>query len=132
MVTTSPPPDRYAAAPVPPPLSAMAQRWSALHQAADVAAILAGLGEETQPREMHDFPAVIHAAGGWRRNLAEQGLADLTAVMEPGLAALLAIHERGADPAVPALALWEEFHAARCALLALLPPPASLPEHSPG
>jgi hypothetical protein len=47
--------------------------------------------------------------------------------MEPGLAALLAVHARGVNPAAAALALWQEFHAARAALLALTPPPSSAP-----
>lgn len=114
------------------PLASMGQRWSALHQAAGAVAMLAGLPAETLPAEMRDFPATIQAVGGWRSALAEQGLADLTAVMEPGLAALLALHRRGADPAVAARALWEEFHAARTALLALVPPPESWTVHPAG
>ena len=43
--------------------------------------------------------------------------------MEPGLSALLAVHARGVNPAAPALTLWQEFVAARDALLALTPPP---------
>ena len=137
MAVTSPPSGSQSAvqgdaAAVPPPLGATGQRWSALHQAAGAVAMLAGLPAETPPAEMRDFPAAIHAAGGWRRSLAEQGLADLTAVMEPGLAALLALHQRGADPAVAARALWEEFHAARAALLALVPPMESLAAHPVG
>ena len=45
--------------------------------------------------------------------------------MEPGLAALLAVHARGTNPAVPALALWQEFQVSRAALLVLTPPPES-------
>ncbi|MFT4025935.1 MAG: hypothetical protein QM676_03925 [Novosphingobium sp.] len=130
-ITSSPSGPQPARQPVPP-LGAMGRRWSALHQAANVVAMLAGLPGVPLPAEVHDFPAAIHAAGGWRLSLAEQGLADLTAVMEPGLAALLALHQRGADPAAPARALWEEFHAARVALLALVPPPEGLRELSLG
>lgn len=64
-------------------------------------------------------------AGGWRRQSAEQGIDDLAAIMEPGLAALLAVNARGVNPAVAAMALWQEFHAARATLLALAPPPSS-------
>lgn len=103
--------------------SAMSMKWSALHDAAGVVATLAGLATEQMRTDVRNFPAVMRDAGGWRRNLAEQGIEDLTAVMEPGLAALLAVHARGVNPATAALALWQEFHAARAALLALTPPP---------
>ncbi len=104
--------------------SAMSMKWSALHDAAGVVAMLAGLAHEPMRPEMRNFPAVMRDAGGWRRNLAEQGIDDLSAIMEPGLAALLAVHARGAGSAPAAQALWQEFHAACAALLALTPPPA--------
>jgi len=103
--------------------SAMSMKWSALHDAAGVVATLAGIAAEPMRPEVRNFPAVMRDAGGWRRNLAEQGIEDLAAVMEPGLAALLAVHARGINPATAALALWQEFCAARAALLALTPPP---------
>ena len=105
--------------------SAMSMKWAALHDAAAVIATLAGLATEPLRAEVRNYPAVMRDAGGWRRARAEQGIEDLTAVMTPGLAALLAIHARGANPAPAALALWQEFHAARAALLALLPPAES-------
>ncbi|MDE2435696.1 MAG: hypothetical protein KGM49_05500 [Sphingomonadales bacterium] len=98
-------------------------KWSALHDAAGVVAMLAGLAVESMRPEIRNFPAVMRDAGGWRRELSEQGIEDLAAIMEPGLAALLAVHARGINPAPAALALWQEFHAARSALLALAPPP---------
>jgi hypothetical protein len=101
----------------------MALKWSVLHHAAGVVAGLAGLPEDANGAASMGYPATMHAAGGWRLALAAQGVDDLAAVMEPGLAALLAIHSRGADPMVAAQALWEEFEAARDALLALIPPP---------
>jgi len=105
--------------------SAMSMKWSALHDAMNVVGMLAGLAAEPTRPEIRNFPALMRDTGGWRRELAEQGINDLSAVMEPGLAALLAVHARGANPAVPALALWQEFHAARAALLALVPPQAA-------
>ena len=105
--------------------SAMSMKWSALHDAVTVVGMLAGLAAEPSRPEIRNFPAVMRDTAGWRRALAEQGIDDLSAVLEPGLAALLAVHARGADPAVPALALWQEFHAARAALLALTPPPGT-------
>ncbi|MFC0589886.1 hypothetical protein ACFFF7_10710 [Novosphingobium aquiterrae] len=101
--------------------SAMSMKWSALHDAAGVVAMLAGLAPEPMRPEVRNFPAVMRDLGGWRRDLSEQGIDDLSAVMEPGLAALLAVHARGVNPAPAALALWQEFHAARAALLSLIP-----------
>jgi hypothetical protein len=106
--------------------SAMSMKWSALHDAVSVVGALAGLAAEPMQPEVRNFPAVMRDVGGWRRDRAEQGIDDLSAVMEPGIAALLAIHARGANPAPAALALWQEFRAARCTLLALVPPPETL------
>lgn len=105
--------------------SLMSMKWSALHDAAAAVAAIAGLAAETMRPEVRNFPAMMRDAGGWRRELAEQGIEDLSAIMEPGLAALLAAHARGMDASAPALALWQEFHTARNALLELMPPPAS-------
>ncbi len=102
--------------------SAMSMKWSALHDAVGVVGMLAGLAAEPMRPEVRNFPAVMRDVGGWRRDQAEQAIDDLNAIMEPGLAALMAVNARGANPAVPALALWQEFHAARAAMLALVPP----------
>jgi hypothetical protein len=104
--------------------SATSMKWSALHDAVGVVGTLAGMAPEAMRPEVRNFPALMRDVGGWRRDSAEQGIDDLSAVMEPGIAALLAIHARGVNPAAAALALWQEFHAARAALLALAPPPA--------
>lgn len=108
--------------------SAMSMKWSALHDALGVVATLAGLTTEPMRPEVRNFPALIRDASTWRRDMAEQGVDDLAAIMEPGLAALLAVHARGANSAPAALALWHEFHAARNAILALAPPPG---DHGP-
>jgi hypothetical protein len=97
-------------------------QWAALGEAAGVVAMLAGLSPERPGTEMRNFPALIRDADRWRRERAEAGIADLAAIMEPGLAALLAVRARGADPRPAALALLNEFNSARLALLALLPP----------
>ena len=104
--------------------SAMSMKWSALHDAATVVGMLAGMAAEPMRPELRNFPAMMRDVGGWRRETAEQGIGDLSAIMEPGLAALLAVHARGTNPAVPALALWQEFHVSRTALLELCPPAA--------
>lgn len=103
--------------------SAMSMKWSALHDAANVVAMLAGIAAEPMRPDVRNFPAVMRDTGGWRRDLAEQGVDDLSAIMEPGIAALLAVNARGISPAAAALALWQEFHAARAGLLGLAPPP---------
>jgi hypothetical protein len=105
--------------------SAMSMKWSALHDAVGVVGKLAALAAEPMRPEIRNFPAVMRDAGGWRCKQAKQGIDDLSAIMEPGLAALLAVDARGANPAVPALALWQEFHAARAALLTLVSPPGT-------
>jgi hypothetical protein len=106
----------------PASTGAMSLRWAALHDAARVVTLLAGLAPEEASPEVSDFPEAMRAAGGWRCEQAERGIEDLTAIMEPALAALLGVSATGANPAVPALALWQEFQAARTALLALASP----------
>jgi len=97
-------------------------RWAALAEAGTVVAMLAGYEAERTDNTIRNFPALIRDAEPWRRELAENGCADLAAVMEPGIAALLAINARGSDCKLAAQALWQEFTTARSAMLALLPP----------
>lgn len=101
--------------------SAASLKWAALQDAANVVAGLAGLEPERTTAEIRNFPALIRDAAPWRRELAERGIEDMTAVMEPGIAALLGVNARGADPRPAALALWREFTRARGSVLALLP-----------
>ena len=102
--------------------SATSMRWSALGDAGTVLATLAGVEPEAPSRALRNFPVLIRDCPQWRRELAENMVADLAAVMEPGIAALLAVNARGADPRPAARALWQEFSAARAAVLSLLPP----------
>jgi hypothetical protein len=95
--------------------SALADKWTALHAAADVIAALAGM-TGTVPA----FPSAI--ASGWRRDLARQGIDDLVAMLEPGLAALLNLHAQGGDPRPAATALWQEFDRARRTVLGVAGP----------
>jgi hypothetical protein len=96
---------------------AIAGKWAALHEAATVVAALAGIAAEPRP---DGLPQALHAASAPARAAADQAVDDLAAIMEPGLAALIAVHGGGRDPAAPAQALWREFVAARDGLLALL------------
>lgn len=104
---------------------AIGAQWAALQDAAGAVAELAGLAAEKPTPQVRDFPALIAEASGWRRDLAVTGIADLAAMMAPGVKALLAVSARGQDPTAAALALWREFHHARAALLALATDPAS-------
>jgi hypothetical protein len=101
--------------------SAMSMKWSALHDAAAAVGALAGMRAEPMKPAVRNFPAVMRDAGGWRLALAEEGIEDLSAIMEPGLSALLSAHARGTSPGAAALELWSEFGRARDALLALSP-----------
>ena len=101
-------------------------KWAALQDSAAVVATLAGLEPEYSTAEVRNFPVVIRDAAPWRREAAERGVDDLAAIMEPGIAALLAVHARGQDPAAAALALWNEYRAARTAILALAPPSGAM------
>ena len=101
--------------------SAMSVQWAALQDAAAAVASLAGLAAEKPSAQVRNFPALIKDVGGWRLELATKGVADLTAMMKPGVKALLAVSARGQDPTPAALSLWREYHHARAALLELVP-----------
>ncbi len=98
-----------------------ALQWQALLRAGAAVARLAGLDGETPSVRIASFPETVAEAGGWRFRVARQGIADLAAVMEPGLTALIAVHAGGADPEPAARALLQEFIAARDALVTLVP-----------
>lgn len=100
--------------------AAMRVTWAALHDAADAVAALAGLTADQPSAGVRNFPGLIFDVGGWRLELATNGVADLAAMMTPGVKALLAVSARGQDPTPAALTLWQEYHAARGALLALV------------
>lgn len=97
-------------------------RWAALTDAGKVVRTLAGYGDEQVDGAVRNFPVLIRDADQWRRDLASNGCADLAAMMEPGISALLAINARGADCSNAARALWDEFVSARAGIVELLPP----------
>lgn len=101
--------------------NSLSLRWAALSEAGKVVCVLAGLKADEGGKDVRNFPALIRDCEPWRRELASNGCADLAAIMEPGISALLAINARGADCRPAALALWKEFTAARSAVMALLP-----------
>jgi hypothetical protein len=104
-------------APAPSPHAQVARQWSALHRAAAAVASLGGIEMAAPTMEIDHFPERLEKLPDWRAGLARQGVADLAAVMEPGLTALISVHRRGADPAPAAQALMHEFTQARDALL---------------
>lgn len=105
--------------------SALGMKWSALHDAAGAVAAIAGIEAPPATADERGFPAAIRDCEGWRRTLAEQGVADLSAIMEPGLTALLSAIARGANPRAAAHALYRDFVHSRDALMDLVPPRAS-------
>lgn len=101
-------------------------RWAALAEAGTAVAALAGIEPENPDRRVRNFPALLRECHGWRRDAAVSGIEDLSAIVEAGLAALLAINARGGDCRAAAQALWQEFSSARAALVNLLPPATEL------
>lgn len=100
--------------------SPLALKWTALHAAAEVVASLAGRAVDPLPMATQAFTPAVEHAGGWRLELARQGIDDIAAIMEPGLSALIAVRAQGGDPQAAADALWREFDQARRAVLALI------------
>ncbi len=119
MASLPPEPILSATAAVPCTPAALAARWETLHRQAAQLGALARIAPET---EYTGFAALAEQAGDGQRELAAHGLADIAAMLEPGLAALATLTARGQDAAAPALALWREFHAARASVLAVLLP----------
>jgi hypothetical protein len=102
----------------------LALQWSALRSAAGAVADLAGHHAQLAAATDLAFPTRLQTLPPTRRAMIEQAIGDLVAVMEPGVAALLSVHESGADATPAARALWQEFVAAREGIFALVPPPA--------
>ncbi|WP_435419050.1 hypothetical protein WAB17_05710 [Parerythrobacter aurantius] len=103
------------------PAQSLSVQWTALQDAAAAVAALAGLSPERPSPQVRNFPALIKDVGGWRFELAADLIGDLTAMMRPGLTALLAVNARGQDATAAAVTLWREFHHARNSVLALVP-----------
>jgi hypothetical protein len=108
------PRDLPAAAP-----DALAAELAALHGQAATLALLARIAAEPV-QAGSAITTLVARARPWQRTLVAQAVADCSAMLESGLAALATLSGRGQDTAAPALALWREFHAARAAMLAVL------------
>ena len=99
----------------------LSKRWRELHTLGQLIAVKAQLSSEPFEGRLADFPDAIVDAAPWHRDLAEQALEDIDAMLQPGLTALQALEARGHDATAPALALWREFYNAREGLLGLVP-----------
>lgn len=104
------------------PVGTLARRWEDLHTTASQLAKLAGLAPEPHSPDLAAFPRLLDEASDWQRDLAWQGIEDISAMMQPGLTALSTLTARGQDASAPAMALWREFHAARASVLAAVQP----------
>ncbi len=104
----------------------LARHWGAVHDAAEAVTMLACVEPEVPNAKIRAFAMLIRDLAAWQRELAGNNIEDMTAMMQPGLAALLATRARGQDASIPARALLREFYAARDAVLALLPEPGAL------
>ena len=108
-------PDRRSSA------QSLSVQWTALQDAAAAVGALAGLAPESATPQIRNFPALIKDIGGWRFDVAADMIGDISAMMRPGLTALLAVNARGQDATAAAMTLWREYHHARSAVLALVP-----------
>lgn len=102
-------------------------RWEEVHAMARDIARLGQLAAEKPRAEIADFPHNALAAPDWRCALADSALGDLSAILQPGLAALRAIEAEGRDPTAAAVTLWREFHHARQGILGLVLPETASP-----
>ena len=101
--------------------AALAAQWDAIHEAAAAVGSLAQLGEEPVDEQVRGLPERAVAMGGVNLAMVARGIDDLSAVLKPGLRALLELTGKGHDTTCAALTLWREFHNARSAVIALAP-----------
>lgn len=106
------------------PVDALIARWHAITSDAARLARLAELGQPPAPGDTDDFVRALECAADWQRELAWQGVEDITALLASGMAALDVLASRGIAAHVPALALWRELDAAQRDLLGMLAMPA--------
>ncbi|MFN3990164.1 MAG: hypothetical protein ACK4IS_07885 [Erythrobacter sp.] len=107
------------------PVDAMIARWQAIGSDAARLAGLAAVGRRPVIEDVSEFASALERASDWQRELAWQGVEDISAMLQAGMAALDVLAGRGIDPQVPALALWREVDAAQAGLRAMLSPSAS-------
>lgn len=103
-----------------PDIETLTIQWEAVHEAAGAVGALAQLGQKKPSEALLALPLRAAEIGGRRYEMIARGIDDLSAVMQPGLRALLALTAEGRDTTTAALTLWGEFHRARVAILDLL------------
>ena len=103
-----------------PEADALVLQWDAVHEAASAVGHLAQLGREQLAEDVLTLPLRAAELGGWHYEAVARGIDDLSAVMQPGLRALLSLTAQGKDTTAAALTLWREFHTARAAILSLV------------
>src|SRR5690554_6650985 len=101
------PQQSFAGVPAPAPtesLPALDRQWAAV---ADAARIIAALAGHDEWNDSGHLPLLLADVEGdpLRRERARRAVADLAAVLEYGLAALVAVNGHGADPRPAAGAL---------------------------
>ncbi len=104
-----------------PDFAVLERQWEAVHEAAAAVGYLAQLASEPDDPAIAQLPRRAIARGGWRLEMVARGIDDLSAIMQPGLRALLGLTAAGKDTTAAALTLWREFHSARATILALIP-----------
>ena len=95
-------------------------QWAALHDAAAAVSALGNLQSDMAESRLPDVAALVAGAPEWKSTLLRNALEDISAIMQSGLAALLAVTATGRDPAAAAHALLVEFEFSRGAFLALV------------
>lgn len=93
----------------------LAARWAAMHQAADAIAKMLGQESPAADRGVSLFPVSLPPGDAERLEVAT---ADLCAMMEQGLFAILRARQNGAEAKVAAKTLLRRFEVERRALLA--------------
>jgi hypothetical protein len=112
------------------PAHAMAARWQAIADHSARLAVMAQLHSGANAGTPPIFSGALEDTSDWQRELAWQGLEDILAMLQAGMAALDVLEMRGVDPRVPALALWREVDIAQRSVLAMLGMAATTPAPS--
>lgn len=102
------------------PIDSMIARWHTIAGDTSKLAALAGLHERASPQHPEAFLRALEQASEWQRELAWQGVEDIEALMQSGMAALDVLKQRQRDSRIPAMTLWRELDAARRSVMAML------------
>ena len=95
----------------------LALRWATIADAGNVVAVLAELTDDSAQLPIN---ASLHSLTGWRGEMLEREMAQLSVLLETGLAGLLGVKQGGGDVAPAARALFAEYVESRATILQLL------------